>query len=97
VNYSLERDDGDRDINFFAGVEKTIGPVISVMMEYNFALNDNDGMALGKGRGYLNAALKWSVGGGLTLGLNLKDLLNNSGSDVTIANRTVTIEYVRPF
>jgi len=96
VNYSLERADDDKDINAFAGVEKTLGPVISIMLEYNLALNDTDGEAPGKGRGYLNAGLKWSVGGGLTLGLALKDLVKNGG-DVTVGNRTVRIEYVRFF
>ncbi len=101
VNYSFERSDGDRDPDFFAGIEKTIGPFLSVMMEYNAGLNDNSAHALGKGRGYLNAAVKWSIGGGLTLGVNFKDLLDNGrygpGGDVSVANRTVTLEYVRFF
>jgi len=93
MNYSLERADGDKDVNAFAGVEKTIGPFVSVIGEYNVAANDG---GLGKGRGYLNAALRWSISGGLTLGVNMKDLLKNSG-DIAVANRTVSIEYVRFF
>ncbi len=93
LNYSLERADGDKNANAFAGVEKTIGPFVSVMAEYNLAANDG---GLGKGRGYLNAALKWSISGGLTLGVNFKDLLKNGG-DVTVANRTVSLEYIRFF
>jgi len=93
VNYSLERADGDRDINGFVGAEKTIGPFVSVIVEYNLASNDN---TRGKGRGYLNAALKWSISGGLTLGVNFKDLAMN-GKNATVANRTVILEYVRFF
>ena len=96
VNYSLERADDDSDVNFFAGVEKTLGPVISVVLEYNSALNDNSGNALGKGNGYLNAGIKWSIGGGLTLAVNLKDIVKNAG-DVNVGNRTVCIEYAKPF
>ena len=96
VNYSLERGDGDKDPNVFAGIEKTIGPAVSVMAEYNMALNDNDGNAIGRGKGYLNAALKVSVGGGVTLGVNLKDLARNA-DDGSVANRTVRIEFSKPF
>jgi hypothetical protein len=93
VNYSLERADGDRDINGFVGAEKTIGPFVSVIVEYNIASNDN---TRSRGRGYLNAALKWSISGGLTLGVNFKDLMNN-GRESTVANRTVSLEYIRFF
>ena len=96
VNYSFERADGDRDINLFIGAEKTIGPIISVVAEYNFGLNDNSGSAIGKGRGYVNAGLKVSIGNGLTLGVNMKDIIKN-GRDISVANRTVRLEYARAF
>ena len=95
VNYSLERADNDRDINLFAGVEKTIGPVVSLVAEYNIGTNDNSGNAIGKGRGYLNAGLKVSLGNGLTLGVCLKDIIRNARG-LEVANRTVRIEYAQP-
>jgi hypothetical protein len=95
VNYSLERADGDKDFNAFAGVEKTIGNAVSLVMEYNLAANDSNGKAPGKGRGYLNAGVKCTVGGGLTLAVCLKDLARNSRNDVTVANRTMRIEYAK--
>jgi hypothetical protein len=95
TNYSLERFDGNRNINLFAGIEKTLGPFLSFMIEYNLGANDTGTHALGNGKGYLNLALRCSLGGGLTLGIHLKDLADNSGN-VTVANRTVHIEYVRP-
>jgi hypothetical protein len=96
VNYSLERADDDKDVNIFAGVEKTIGSALSLVLEYNLASNDSDGNALGKGRGYLSAGIRWAVGGGLTLGVNLKDIIKNA-DDVTVGNRTVKIEYAAFF
>ncbi|HTY58875.1 MAG TPA: YjbH domain-containing protein [Bacteroidota bacterium] len=93
-DYSLERSDGNRNVNLFAGIEKTIGPFLSLMIEYNLGSNDTGNNSLGKGRGYLNTGLRCSLGGGLTLGVNLKDLSDNGGN-VTVANRTVHIEYVR--
>lgn len=94
ANYSFERSDDDKGFNVFAGVEKTVGSFISVMVEYNTGINDNGGGAVGKGRGYVNAGIRASVGGGLTLGINLKDLLRN-GDTSTFANRTAKIEFVK--
>ena len=94
ANYSLERSDGNRNINLFAGIEKTLGPFLSLMLEYNLGTNDTGGNSLGSGKGYLNAALRCSLGGGLTLGVSFKDLDDNGGN-VSVANRTVHIEYVR--
>lgn len=96
VNYSFERSDDDRDPNVFAGIEKTLGPVVSLTLEYNLGANDSDHNAIGRGRGYLNAGLRWSAGGGFTLGVHLKDLAQNGG-DLKVANRTVHIEFVRSF
>jgi hypothetical protein len=94
ANYSLERTDGNQNINLFAGIEKTIGPFLSFMVEYNLGSNDTGDRALGGGKGYLNLALRCSLGGGLTLGVTFKDIADNGGN-VTVANRTVHIEYVR--
>jgi hypothetical protein len=94
ADYSLERADGNGNINLFAGIEKTIGPFLSFMLEYNLGSNDTGNNTLGEGKGYLNMALRCSLGGGLTLGINFKDLVDNGGN-VTVANRTVHIEYVK--
>ena len=96
INYSLERADGDRDPNLFAGIEKSIGPIISVVGEYNLGANDSNHDARGRGRGYLNLGLHVSMGKGFTIGIHLKDLLRNQ-QDVTIGNRTLQLEYVQPF
>ncbi len=97
VNYSFERADDDRDFNVFAGIEKSVGGVVSLVLEYNLGANDSDGKAIGKGRGYLNAGVKCSVGGGLTLAVCLKDLARNSRNEVAVANRTVKLEYAKSF
>jgi hypothetical protein len=93
VNYSLERSDGDEDINFFGGIEQTIGPFLSVVGEYNLGMNDSDHEALGRGRGYLNAGIRASLGSGLTLSFVLKDMLQNQQQDA-FAYRTISFEYV---
>ncbi len=94
INYSLERDDGDDDINVFGGVEKTLGPFLSLLGEYDLAMNDSNRDALGRGRGYLNLGFRVSVGNGLMLGFVLKDVLQNQ-QDVSLGNRVVQLEYVK--
>ncbi|MHB9040873.1 MAG: hypothetical protein ACYC4T_09490 [Melioribacteraceae bacterium] len=95
VNYSLERQDGDKDLNLGIGFEKTIGDKVSFVTEYDFAANDNTGASLGKGNGYLNMGLRWSVGEGLTLGIDLRDILENKRLMGSSADRSIFVEYVK--
>ena len=76
-NYSLENGDDDRNINFVFGLEKTIGPFISFIAEYDFGLNDNSKFSIGDKKGYLNFGIRWSISKNLTFGLDFKDLLLN--------------------
>ena len=94
TNYSLENADGNGGMNFYFGAEKTLGPFLSVIGEYNAGLNDSNINASGKGRGFLNVALNISLGGGLTIGFNFKDLLENERNTSGVS-RTVHLEYVR--
>jgi hypothetical protein len=96
INYSFERSDNNRDPNIFGGVEKTLGPVVSVLGEYNLGLNDRHRGTLGRGRGYLNIGIHGSIGKGFTLGFHLKDLLQNQ-RHTGIGNRTLKLEYVTSF
>ncbi|MFA7228431.1 MAG: hypothetical protein WC061_05290 [Melioribacteraceae bacterium] len=95
VNYSLEREDGDKDLNLGLGFEKTIGEKVSLIGEYDFAVNDNTGAALGKGNGYMNLGLRWSVGDGLTLGVNLRDIFRNKRINGHSADRGIFVEYLK--
>lgn len=94
VNYSLERSDDDKDLNVGLGVEKTIGGSVSIVAEYDFALNDNNPLSFGGGKGYLNMALRWSVVDGFTVGFELRDLLTNDKFDEFKADRALHFEYI---
>lgn len=98
LNLSTETGDGDKDLDFFFGAEKSLGRDISLLGEYDLGLNDNSANAIGRGRGrgYLNFGLRWSWGKGLVLGVNVKDVLKNQG-DISVGNRTIQIEYVGTF
>lgn len=95
LNYSLEKDDGDNFVNLMVGAEKTIGKRFSIMMEFDFALNDNTTNKYGKGHGYLNLGVRWSVGDGMTLGLDLRDILSNKKWSPGSADRAIRIEYIK--
>jgi hypothetical protein len=88
VNYSLEG--SDHGIGLSAGVEKTIGSAISVLGEYAYVTDESNDLS--NGRGNLNIGLRWSIGSGLTLGLDIKDLAGNFDR-VTIGNRVIRLEY----
>ncbi|MBU2493716.1 MAG: YjbH domain-containing protein [Bacteroidetes bacterium] len=95
INYSLEREDGDKDLNVGIGVEKTIGSRFSIIAEYDFAINDNGSLSLGDGNGYLNMGARWSVGDGFTLGLDLRNLLDNKKFNGNKADRGIFVEYIK--
>lgn len=95
ANYSLENKDGDNFVNLSTGVEKTLGSNVSLIVEYNFALNDNNGK-FGEGNGYLNTGLRWSVGNGFTLEFDLRDLLQNEKANPNSADRGLRLEYIQP-
>ena len=96
ANLSLEREDGDKDLNFYAGAEKSLGKDISIYAEYDFANNDNNSKSLGKGKGYLNFAFRWSWGKGLVVGFDLKNVFKNQ-EHVEIGNRTLQLDFVGAF
>ena len=96
LNLSMERGDGDKDLNFYVGAEKSIGKDISIYAEYDFANNDNNTNALGKGKGYLNFAFRWSWGKGLVVGFDLKNVFKNQ-DHVIIGDRTLQLDFVGAF
>lgn len=95
INYTLERDDDNKSMNIGCGVEKTIGGKVSVVAEYNFAINDKGEKSFGKGNGYLNFGARWSVADGFTLGINFRDLLENKKIVNYRADRGLFVEYVK--
>jgi hypothetical protein len=97
INMSMERNDGDKDMDVFLGAEKSLGRDVSLLGEYDFAFNDNNNRALGEGKGYFNLGFRWSFGNGFTLGFDLKNIFKNQDHIVTIGNRTMKVEYVRSF
>ena len=96
INYSIEQGDGNKNLNYFLGVEKSVGPFATTVVEYNFNVNDDFRATQGNNGGYLNAGVRISIGNGFTLGFNFKDIVKNQES-YSVSNRTMQFEYVKAF
>jgi hypothetical protein len=104
VNYSLETDDNDTEANLFLGMDKSIGDVVFLNAEYDFAWNDNANwteqtMAQNLdilNRGYLNATLGVHLSEALSLRVSFYDLLEKR-SDTFGCDRTLSIRYYMTF
>lgn len=97
-----ENKDGDSDVNLFFGFDKELNRSFSLLVEYDAALNDNedlydyDEISFGKGKGYLNAGVRWAIAHNLLLELNVNDIaLNNDRTQY--ANREVKIMFSETF
>ena len=104
INKSLsENSDGDQDINFFFGIDKELNRSFSLLVEYDAALNDNLGgsdyalndITFGKGKGYLNAGIRWAMSPNLMLEINFNDINQNTNSEYT--NREIKVMYSESF
>ena len=96
VNFSLEKGDGDSDANLFVGMLKSLNPDVTLLAEYDFALNDNDIHSLGSGKGYLNLGVRWLFARRLAIQFHVKNILQNK-QNVPHANREIKILYLEHF
>ncbi len=97
INYSTEQEDKDDDIDFFLGFDTMLNHDVSLIMEYDFATNDDKNeVSLGKGRGYLNLSLQWIYADNLVMEVLLKNL-NNNRKDATDIWRGLRVTYVEHF
>lgn len=94
LNYSLETSDEDNNLNVTIGAEKTLGDQISIVGEYDLGLND-DSKIIGKGRGYLNVGVRWSIAKGLTIGFDFRNLTSNRQKDTFGVDRAFRIEFAQ--
>lgn len=97
VNYSRETEDKDDDIDFFLGTDMRFDNNIGFVVEYDLGLNDDrKHHSLGKGEGYLNAGMRWTVLDRILMEFNLKDILTNRRGSNTIG-RELRLIYVETF
>ena len=94
-----ENDDGDNDPDVFFGFDKELNRSFSFLVEYDAALNDDDhtlnDITFGKGKGYLNAGVRWAISPNLMLEININDINKNTEAEYT--NREIKIMYSESF
>lgn len=99
INYNpLETEDGDKDPSFFIGLDKDINPEITILCEYDAALNDNETneISLGKGKGYLNAGVRWQLVQHFHIEIDFNNILLNR-KNIDYLNRELKITFVEFF
>ena len=99
-----ENDDGDKDLNVFFGFDKELNRSFSLLVEYDAALNDNlteddygaiKNITFGRGKGYLNAGVRWAISSNLMLEVNFNDINQNTEAEYT--NREIKVIYSESF
>ena len=51
---------------------------LTLLWEYDFAINDNDKTSIGTGKGYMNVGVRWAFSHNLMLELSIKNILQNN-------------------
>jgi hypothetical protein len=98
VNYSLENDD-ERGVNIFCGSTVGVIPGFSLLFDYNAAFDDDDPAVAShrtRGRGYLDAGVRFDYMDNLRIKVLFRDLLGNYLPEKGVA-RTVEIFFVNYF
>ena len=92
----------DDDINLFFGIDKEINRSFSFLIEYDAALNDNEDeydpedITIGRGKGFLNAGIRWTVVPNVMIEINFNDIRKNmDGAEYT--NREIKFMYSESF
>lgn len=96
MNRSLEAEDGDNDLNVFGGLHKRFNLDLVLLCEYDTAINDNSGNAMGSGKGYLNSGVRWSFAQRLFVEFAWKNILENRENEAG-TSREVKLVYVSHF
>jgi hypothetical protein len=77
MNYSVREAKDDDTLDFFAAVEKSLGPRVMIMATYDVGFNDDNDNALGQGRGFLNTGIRWHVSDDFDIDFYVTNLFNN--------------------
>jgi hypothetical protein len=93
INYSFDPILAERFPNAYIGIEKTIGSVVSLVIEYNPTLDDPRVRLRG---GLLNTAVRVSTGRGFTIEVQLRDVFHNLPG-ATQPYRMARVEFIGSF
>lgn len=94
---TVDNKPSNRMVNFSLGIDKSFNEELSVLAEYDLALDDNHSRSINEG--YLNAAVRWMIFPSFTLEVALKDILVNKELPFSTdaALREIRIFYTNKF
>lgn len=96
VNYSFEPDKNNNKINIYCGFEQTLGKYFSVCGELNLNLNDaasnNNSLPIN-----FSTSVKSSIARGITLELQLRNLVNENKYIENKIDRRLSIDIIKYF
>ncbi|MCF7885137.1 MAG: hypothetical protein K9M80_01460 [Candidatus Marinimicrobia bacterium] len=92
INYNPIENKYDDDPSFYLGFDKAINPEITIMAEYDAALNDNASNEITLDNGYLNAGIRWLMFEHFHFEIDFRDILMHH-NDITV-EREITLHYV---
>ena len=91
----------DNQLNIFFGFDKELNRSFSVLFECDAGLNDNgnkyefEDLTFGRGKGFVNAGIRWTVVPNVLVEVNFNDIKRNS--TVEYVNREIKIMYSESF
>lgn len=91
LNYSFEPQAEQRSVNVYGGIEQSLGSSFAILVEFNSTLDDLNN-EVNSSIGLLNTALRWSVSNGLTIELQIRDILGTQ-KNIADGTRFLTFEY----
>ena len=96
ANLSREDRDSDGDLSGWFGVDKDINENLSIVAEWDLALNDNSEASPDAGNGYLNIGAHVTLAPELTIAFYLKNVLRN-GTAEPDPSRELAVLYTEEF
>jgi hypothetical protein len=98
INYSLENE-FEESIDFFAGMSLEMFTGMTVLLDYNAAMNDDDGnlpSCRTKGKGYLDTGVRFDYRDNLRIRILFRDLTGNYNREHGVA-RSLEIMFIDYF
>ena len=91
----------DNQLNIFFGFDKELNRSFSLLLECDSGLNDNqdeyefEDLTFGRGKGFVNAGIRWSMAPNILVEVNFNDIRKTSNAKYV--NREIKIMYSESF
>lgn len=93
INYNPIENAEDDDPSFYLGIDKALNPEITLMVEYDAALNDDQDHKFALDHGYLSAGVRWLMFEHFHFEIDFRDILMTR-EQIESVEREITLHYV---